>query len=202
MGCGIVDKLFLVAFNISWCFLHGAVYSIVSTKTKLFWKIWLRREQDSIFGSYHLWCEPARIEIKMSDVCLFVLFLRGFFCVALAVLELTLALNSQRSTCFCFPSAGIKIVSQYCPSKWVMLWKTKIFLQKSVLSAMLWKRKAHIRLDQNPHGLPGRQTVQAAGFFYTDASKSKCITLGADTLMESGESQKVHTWNKSDLCWN
>lgn len=57
-------------------------------------------------------------------VCLFVLFFpeAGLLCVTLeSVLELTLQTrlvsNSQRSTCFCLLSAGIKCVCHQCPAR-------------------------------------------------------------------------------------
>ena len=62
--------------------------------------------------------------------CVFILFAcieMGSYYVALAVLELTLytrlATNSQRSTCLCLPSAGIKAVCHHSDStfKWLLM---------------------------------------------------------------------------------
>ena len=50
-------------------------------------------------------------------VCLicFVLFWTGFLCVALAIL--TNSPQTQKSTCLCLPSDGIKSVYQHCPAQ-------------------------------------------------------------------------------------
>ncbi|CAO2610707.1 hypothetical protein LEMLEM_LOCUS14770, partial [Lemmus lemmus] len=57
-------------------------------------------------------CRPAGLEVTENrHICAGTTFTK-FLCVALAVLELTLytwlASNSQGSTCFYLPSAGIK----------------------------------------------------------------------------------------------